>query len=636
MYIRRILTKKRAAWKKFKRSRTEVNLSRHKSLTLKARNLIRERVKRREEKLIDANNFNKFYNYVNRKFNINTPVGPLSDEHGNLLNDPAAKAQLLQNVFSSHFTVDNGIIPSMNVDSTCNIDTVTFTPELVRRAISRMKPKVKGGPDGIPSIFLKKCINELSSPLSFIFSQCLQSSFLPPVWLRAYITPIPKKGDSHDPNNYRPIAITSLLCKLMESVIKEQLLQCLLTNNVITKYQHGFLTKRSTQTNLLECTRDWSLAFSNTSSNDVIYIDLSKAFDSVVFSKLTFKLEQYGITGKLLDWIKAFLSKREQCVASENVFSSSCVVTSGVPQGSVLGPILFVLYINDITNICSNDVILTLYADDVKLYSNVRTNNSIDLQNTLNNLVDWASSWQLKINITKCHVLKIGGGNSITSYSIDGITLPSSSSISDLGIMIDCKLSYSQHINNIVTKCNQRIGMFFRGFVSRDLKLLSKFFSTYVRPIIEYNCCIWNPSVKYLIDLIENIQRKFTKRIQLISHLSYLERLSILNLEPLELRRLKFDLTMYFKIIHRLTCIDPDTVFSFKQTVRAARTESHPFILVKPAKQLQVLSNSFFYRSIAAWNFLPTSVVTASSICSFKNRLNNVDFNSFLIGSCFN
>jgi hypothetical protein len=178
--------------------------------------------------------------------------------------------------------------------------------------------------------------------------------------------------------------------------------------------------------------------------------------------------------------------------------------------------------------------------------------------------------------------------------------------------------------------------MFFRGFVSRNTKLISKFFTTYVRPIVEYNSSVWNPSPKYLIDLIENIQRKFTKRVQSISNLSYFERLSILNLEPLELRRLKFDLIMYFKIIKGLTCIDPSTVFSFKQPSRTSRNVNHSIMLEKPAKSLQTLSNSFFYRSIDAWNFLPNSAVSANSLSSFKNKLNGIDFNSFLRGSCFN
>lgn len=177
--------------------------------------------------------------------------------------------------------------------------------------------------------------------------------------------------------------------------------------------------------------------------------------------------------------------------------------------------------------------------------------------------------------------------------------------------------------------------MFFRGFVSRDYRLLSKFFTTYIRPILEFNSCVWNPSAKYLIDLLENVQRKFTKRINSISHLSYPERLSILNLESLELRRLKTDLIMYYKIINNLTCIDAKLVFSFKpSSLRSSnRLVSNRFTLQKPAKPLQTLSNSFFYRTIDVWNGLPDSVFSVNSLSAFKNHINKSDFNRFLIGS---
>ena len=637
-HIRRLLTKKRAAWRKYRKSRTDSNLSRHKSLAKRVRSAINERVAQHEEALIEGNNFNKMYTYINRKFNISTPIGPLLDNTGTLINEPSAKAELLQNTFTSNFTIDNGQLPSMNVQNSCNIDTVVFSPSVVKRVVSKLKNKVKGGPDGIPAIFLKKCVNELCSPISFIFSLCMTNGYIPPDWLRSYIAPIPKKGISSDPSSYRPISLTCLLCKIMESVIKDQLLSSLLSNNVISKHQHGFLTKRSTLTNLLESTRDWSLSFSNTVSNDVIFIDFSKAFDSVVLNKLIFKLESYGIKGDLLSWIKVFLFNREQCVLVENAFSSPCEVISGVPQGSVLGPILFILFINDIVNVCNNNVVVTLYADDVKVYSTVSSGDTVfNLQSTLANLQKWASAWQLKINISKCQVLRIGGKCNMSScFSINDHILPSSSSVSDLGVIVDNKLSYSEHINSIVTKCNQRIGMFFRGFVSRDFKMLSKFFTTYIRPILEYNSCVWNPSVKYLIDLLENVQRKFTKRINSISHLSYLERLSILNLEPLELRRLKADLTMYYKIINNLTCIDSKLVFAFRQpSLRTNRLTSHRFALQKPAKSLQTLSNSFFYRAIDVWNGLPDDVFSANSLPTFKNHINKIDFNAFLIGSVF-
>jgi hypothetical protein len=187
--------------------------------------------------------------------------------------------------------------------------------------------------------FFKECSLWLCEPLAYVFQSCFDHSYLPPVWLRAYITPAFKKGDAADPQNYRPIALTCIMCKLMEHIIKDQLLGYLLNKNLISKQQHAFIIKHSTASNLLECIHDWSVALNDSNSVDVIYIDFKRAFDSIVYSKLIHKLTCYGISGKLLAWISAFLHNRLQSVVIENTNSTYVDVISGVPQGSVLGPI---------------------------------------------------------------------------------------------------------------------------------------------------------------------------------------------------------------------------------------------------------------------------------------------------------
>ena len=203
------------------------------------------------------------------------------------------------------------------------------------------------------------------SPIASLFACSFDSGFLPLDWLRAYITPLFKKGSRQNPDNYRPIALTATLCKLMECIIKDQLLAFLLSKGIINKNQHGFISNHSTCTNLLECTHDWLVTLNSSKTTDVVYIDFSRAFDSIVHAKLlNNKLENYGITGKLLCWIASFILDRYQCVAIENYFSSVAKVISGVPQGSVLGPILFIIFINDIDNVCYGRTSLKLFADD--------------------------------------------------------------------------------------------------------------------------------------------------------------------------------------------------------------------------------------------------------------------------------
>ena len=367
------------------------------------------------------------------------------------------------------------------------------------------------------------------APLSYLFESSFEYSYLPPIWLKSIVTPIFKKGKHTDPANYRPVALTSILCKLMETIIKNQLNSYLFLNNFLSQHQHGFISKLSTATNLLECTNDWLLSLNSSKSTDAVYIDFSKAFDSIVLSKLLYKLKNYGISGNLFKWISGFINNRTQVVKVDNCHSSPRPVLSGVPQGSVLGPVLFILFINDITSVCEGSTIIKLFADDAKLFT-VVTVNDYSLQHSLDNLTIWAADWQLTINIIKCCILSIRNHSSVNNahpcYFINGVALTCSDSVSDLGILVTNDLNFKTHICSIVTKALYRSSVIFRAFTCRDLNLLRRAFITYVnvRPLVEYNSILWNPTTVYLIDLLESVQRKYTKRIPSLSDQSYAER----------------------------------------------------------------------------------------------------------------
>jgi hypothetical protein len=246
------------------------------------------------------------------------------------------------------------------------------------------------------------------------------------------------------------------------------------------------------------------------------------------------------------------------------------------------------LFINDIDTVCQSSTKLKLFADDLKLYSVVNVKNSssssVSLQKSLDNIYLWASEWQFSINVSKTNILTLSNklcSSFSRSYSINHINLPNSELSSDLGIIVDSCLSFKEHINHIVSKSLQRCGVLFRGFTSRDLTLMKKAFVIYIRPILEYDSCVWNPSQKQLIDLIEAVQRRFTKRIPCLSSLSYPERLATINLESLELRRLRTDLIMYFKIINNLTPLPFSQYFKLYYPPESSRTILS--ILLKPA-----------------------------------------------------
>ena len=632
--IERLLRKKATAWRVYRTFKTRESLSSFKSIAFKCKSAISTFVAEYESHMAYTGNVGTFYRYANKKFTCKSTVGPLQDEHGLVIVDPEHKATLLQRTFTSHYTIDNGRLPANVKNATSKLSRVNFTPSQVRRAIKRLNAKTAGGPDGIPPLFFIQCCDELVYPLSQLFTYSFENSILPAEWLQSIITPIFKKGAASDPGNYRPISLTATMCKLMESIVKDQLLTYLSDKGLINKHQHAFIKNHSTATNLLECLNDWLVSLHSKKRADVVYVDFSKAFDSIVTSKLLLKLECYGISGLLLTWIKCFLSNRTQRVAVDRCYSAPSMVLSGVPQGSVLGPLLFLIFINDIDTVCCGTCELQLFADDVKLYSNIDVDDTSDcLQQSLNNLSAWAAEWQLRINISKCAVLNIATRPlpEPSKYYLNGVAIAHHNSYVDLGVTICQQLTFNEHINNIVSKARQRTGVLFRGFITRNCDILRQAFISYVRPIIEYNTVVWSPCVKYLIDLLESVQRQFSKRIPSISDKSYADRLAVLNLETLELRRLRFDLIFYFKVFNNLTPFSPELVFTVYSPPSFLRTNQ--IMIQKPTHASEKMLSSTFYRCIDAWNYLPVELRRSQSLCIFKRGLKAVDLAPFLKGS---
>ncbi len=259
------------------------------------------------------------------------------------------------------------------------------------------------------------------------------------------------------------------------------------------------------------------------------------------------KLKSFGLGGNLLDWIVDFLSGRSQVVKVGSVLSSETAVTSGVAQGSVLGPILFLLFIYDLVDEIGINLSAKLFADDVKIYVEFNGANKPDsLQVGLDKLCTWANKWQLGLSINKCFILHIGRNNLNHTYNINNIALPAKTEAVDLGITVDQNLRFDKHIAGIVAKAHQRAALILRCFKTREADLLFRAFAVYVRPLLEYCSAVWNPKYVTEIRTIESVQRRFTKRIYGLHCLSYSERLLALHAESLELRRLKADLLMVF------------------------------------------------------------------------------------------
>jgi hypothetical protein len=361
---------------------------------------------------------------------------------------------------------------------------------------------------------------------------------------------------------------------------------------------------------------------------DIIYLDVSRAFDSVSHVKLLRKLENYGIHGKLLAWFRCYLQNRKQFVFLDGVLSAICDVISGVPQGSLLGAILFLLYIDDIVHVLRGSVI-RMYADDAKIYfACPKGSNNQTLQNDLNKVSQWASTMQLSLAVSKCNVLHIGNHNEQSVYNVNDVALDSVVSIMDLGVRVSCNLKFSDHCSQIAAKGMQKVNLIYRVFNSRNHIFMVTLYKVYVRPILEYACEIWNPFLIGDIDTLESVQRLFTRRLPGLQFMSYTERLNYLNLQCLEERRLIKDLIMCYKIVHNYVDLPFDDFFEFAPNVN---TRGHSLKLQQKYSRLEIRKNFFCNRIVRLWNTLPNDIVN-SSLYTFKAKLKELDFTNYLKG----
>ena len=306
---------------------------------------------------------------------------------------------------------------------------------------------------------------------------------MPHDWKFANISPIFKKGSRSLAENYRPISLTSVVCKLMEVFVKRVIMQHLTDQKLLSPKQYGFISGRSTTTQLLTYLDKCIESIVNGGVVDTIYLDFSKAFDCVPHRRLIGKLESYGIKGKLLNWIIAFLNGRTQLVKVNGSESTSSCVLSGIPQGSVLGPILFVVYINDLLEDIESHGLL--FADDAKIFEHILSReDSVALQAEINSVESWSKTWLLTFHPDKCHVLTIGKFTNIRHthhYKVYGKELEHVFAEKDLGVVIDGDLNFEEHMSEKINKANAVMGMIRRTFSFLDCHLFKKLYTTFVK-----------------------------------------------------------------------------------------------------------------------------------------------------------
>ena len=503
-----------------------------------------------------------------------------------------------------------------------NIPELTITPEGIFKLLKNITPNKASGPDNISCRILKEVADSLSPYLQLVFSKSLKEGNVPNDWLVANISALFKKGDKSQPVNYRPVSLTSVPCKIMEHVIFKHIMDHLDMHDILVDFQHGFRSKRSCESQLVITTEDIARNVDNNQQVDMLILDFSKAFDTVPHQRLLKKLKAYGIRGNILAWIESWLTQREQCVTIEGAKSRSAPVTSGVPQGTVLGPLMFLLYINDIgNNIISK---IRLFADDSLLYLAI---SSLDdcklLQKDLDRMVLWTKQWQMIFNPLKCYVLKITRSKKpvMFDYTIDGHILETVKSNPYLGVELTDNMSWEKQVNKVVTKGNKALGFIRRNLGTCPEEVKKQAYLALVRPHLEYASSAWDPHLQKHTHQIEMVQRRASRFITgnysrdpgtVTTILQHLE------LTPLATRRKIARLTLLHKTISNKVAINiPDYIL---QQSRRSRNY-HPKKFIQPRPKKDVYKYSFFPRTIREWNSLPEELIQIESSEEFKSRL---------------
>ena len=488
----------------------------------------------------------------------------------------------------------------------------------ILKLLKNLKPGKAAGPDRLKPILLKELCEEIAPIIQVIFERSIQTGKLPAEWCRAQVSPIFKKGDKTSAANYRPISLTCILCKVLEHIMASHLVKHFDKHDLLYDLQHGFREKRSCDTQLTMLFEDLARNTSVGKQTDLILLDFSKAFDKVNHSKLIWKLHQYGIRGNALSWIQAFLGNRSQTVVIEGEESGSVPVSSGVPQGSVLGPILFLVFINDLPEKLSSQV--RLFADDTAVYLTIGgLDDGTVLQNDLDKLSLWESQWDMEFNPSKCQVVRVTTARKAinTVYTLHGQILEVVTSAKYLGVDISSGLSWNSHIDRITGNANRTLGYIRRNIKSKNQKVRETAYNTLVRPQLEYAAPIWDPYTKEKTLQLEKIQRRAARWTT--SNYDYrssvTSMLDQLNWRTLEQRRADARLCLFYKMIHGIVAVPlPDYV---QPTHRVSRY-CHSMTFRQIHTNRNYYKYSFFPLAIVQWNALPESVVSLQDLEAFK------------------
>ena len=574
-----------------------------------------------------------FFSYAKRFAKQKSNIGPLLKDDI-LSNDPLEMANILQQQYKSVFSDPSStakIVPEESPTS-ASLDDIPFTTSDIEDAIDEINRNSSTTDNDIPTVVLKECKSNLSYPIFLIWQSSFQSEVIPSDLKTQIITPVFKKGDRSDAANYRPISLTSHLIKIFERVIRKKLVEHLETNNLLSNNQHGFRKGRSCLTHLLKHIDSVIHSILEGNEHDVVYLDFAKAFDKVDHEILVRKLQIFGISGKLLAWIKDFLLNRKQFVTVGGFHSFLALVLSGVPQGSVLGPILFLIYIDDLRN-CLAGSSSGSFADDTRLSKTITCCNDVKiLQEDLLNVINWAASNNMDLHENKFELLSYRSPKSTLLQELpftaewqqyntsSGQVILPCKMVKDLGVHLSPDLKWTTQVTEAVQSANKMANWVTSVFSDRSKVVMLTLFKSMVRSRLEYSCPVWNPPLLSDIRKLESTQRAFTRHITGCKGLNYWQRLKFLDLMSLQRRRERYVILHIWKILKGIAPNDIN-IKSYEHIRLGTRCQVPPIPKKSPAYARSIYDSSFAVTGPKLWNILPRSVTCASSLESIKSRL---------------
>ena len=633
--IRRIIRKRKRAYRKFKQTSNDHYWQKYKQLRNIGISEMRDAkvnyYEKLERRLSTENPSSKlFWKTSKQLLNINKLSAsiPTLSYNGEYAEDDDQKANMLNNYFSMQTVINdqNKHPPQLPLATDSVLDSIQISVQDVRDVLENLDPKKACGPSHINPRFLKEGASFLSMPLSTVFNRSLSQGYFPSLWKNGYLTPIFKKDDNSLPSNYRPISLLDPIGKIMERCVHKHLYNYICENHILTPFQSGFVPGDSTTNQLLHTYHTFCEAVDSGKEVRAVFCDISKAFDRVWHRGLLYKLTRIGCSDAVIKWLISYLTERRQCVVLGGATSDWAPVHAGVPQGSILGPLLFLIFINDIVKDINSSI--RLFSDDTSLYIIVEDPQTAALiiNADLGTISTWADNWLVNFHPRKTVsflVSKKANAIAHPTLIMNNTVLSDSTCHKHLGITFSNTLDWMEHISRISKLAWTRINLLRALKFRIHRNALERIYFAFILPLLEYSDSVWDNCSNQCKSQLESIHNEAARNVSGATKLCSIQKLlAELGWETLQERRSKHKLVLFFKIINGLTpsylsdllppLVSDTNPYSLRNSdnIQSIRTRTNIFF------------NSFFPSTIRAWNNLSDEMRNASTVNSFKTLLN--------------